>query len=225
MRIHPSPRGQRMCTTQGVHVRDRFSRAHARLVLLVLLTALCTGCAKTVKWEEEVLLNTGETIWVSKKVRYSIKGQPGNPLDLGYVPDRIQTITFTYKNTKYSYEGDAGIMLLAISPHGKPMVVAHPGYWGWYARHNYPVCARPFYVQLMPDESGRTWTWPNQIEEWTYHLPANIMRNMPDPSRAKHRYTMHDKSSQGFMHDPRIAYMRKVDPQYKNLDCQKEKLQ
>ena len=196
-------------------------RMLAGLLVVLLLTVLGTGFAKTVKWEEEVLLNTGETIWVSKKVRYSIKGQPGNPLDLGYVPDRIQTMNFKYKSTRYSYEGDAGIMLLAISPHGKPIVVAHPGYWKWYARHNYSVCTRPFYVQLIPDQSGRAWIWPNQIEEWTYHLPTNIMQSMPDPSRAKHRYTMHDKSLQGFMRDPRLAYMTKVEPQHKNLDCQK----
>lgn len=222
MRVYPSPPGQRLCRTHGVRVRDWASWADARLALLMLLAVLCTGCARTVEWEEEVLLNTGETIWASKKVRYSIKGQPGNPLDLGYVPDHIQTMTFKYKSTKYSYKGDAGIMLLAISPHGNPIVVAHPGYWKWYARHNYSVCTKPFYVQLVPDQMGRTWTWLNQIEEWTFHLPANIMQNMPSPSRAKHRYTMHDKSMQGFMGDPQLAYMTRVDPQHKNLDCQKE---
>ena len=50
-----------------------------------------TACAKNVKWEEEVLLNTGETIVVAKEVRYTIKGQPGNPLDLGYLPDFEET--------------------------------------------------------------------------------------------------------------------------------------
>ena len=31
-----------------------------------------TGCAKNVQWEEEVLLNTGETIVVTKEVRYTM---------------------------------------------------------------------------------------------------------------------------------------------------------
>ena len=43
------------------------------LITCVMLAIVqLTGCAKNVKWEEEVLLNTGETIVVSKEVRYTM---------------------------------------------------------------------------------------------------------------------------------------------------------
>ena len=83
-----------------------------------------TGCAKNVQWEEEVLLNKGETIWVTKEVRYIIKGQPGNPLDLGYLPDFEETTSFKYGGRAYTYKGDAAIMVLAISPQKLPVLLA-----------------------------------------------------------------------------------------------------
>ena len=87
--------------------RSRFCR-HPILATLLAIPVLAIGaCAimtrdRTVTWEEEVLLNTGETIWVSKEVRYTIKGQPGNPADMGYVPGFEETLSFTYGGRKYA---------------------------------------------------------------------------------------------------------------------------
>lgn len=188
-------------------------------VLLALAAALqLSACAKTVEWEEEVLLNTGETIWISKEVRYTVKGQPGNPADRGYLPDFVETTSFKYGGRAYTYRGDAGIMVLAISPLKLPVLLALTGR-GWGARNNYPLCAKPNYVQLMPDSTGQQWTWPDQIEPWTYNLPANLMLNRDHPSRVKPRYTMADKAQQTYMHDPQLLNSQKINPVAKNQDC------
>ncbi len=72
-------------------------------ILLVIFTFLqLAACSKTVQWKEEVLLNTGETILVTKEVRYTIKGQPGNPLDMGYLPDHEETSSFKYGGRAYT---------------------------------------------------------------------------------------------------------------------------
>ena len=220
MQIHPSPPGQRMCTTHGVHVRDRVSRAHARLALLVLvlLTVLCTGCAKTVKWEEEVLLNTGETIWVSKKVRYSIKGQPGNPLDLGYLPDQAEVLSFHYRGKSYLYEGNARIQLLAISPDYTPTLVLRPSSNEWYYENSYK-CVTPYYAQLIPDSSGQMWTWPDRIEPWIYNLPTNLLLERYSPSVTKHRYGIREKENQLVFRDPQLLSIQKIDPLYVADHC------
>jgi hypothetical protein len=61
------------------HIR-RFLLLSSLLGLLQL-----TACSKTVQWEEEVPLNTGEVIWVKREVTYKYKGAGGNPLDMDYL--------------------------------------------------------------------------------------------------------------------------------------------
>ncbi|MBK6591945.1 MAG: hypothetical protein IPG23_03955 [Burkholderiales bacterium] len=178
------------------------------LITCVMLAIVqLTGCAKNVKWEEEVLLNTGETIVVSKEVRYTIKGQPGNPLDLGYLPDFEETTSFKYGGRAYTYKGKAAIIVLAISPQKLPVLLALTGR-GWATRNRYSRCAKPNYVQLVPDETGQKWTWPEKIELWTYNLPANLLLDRDPPSEAKRRYTMADKASQRFMQDPELLNIK-----------------
>lgn len=205
-----------------MRVRQRVSRAHARLALLVLLTALCAGCAKTVKWEEEVLLNTGETIWVSKKVRYSIKGQPGNPLDLSYLPDQVETIRFKYGQKSFVYTGEAKIQVLAISPTGIPVLLAKPTSNDWYRHNNYP-CVHPYYVQLVPDDTGQNWSWPERIERWTYNLQSNLLVDRDSPSSMRSRYRMYEKADQSFFHDPQLLDFRLINPNYIADVCKRSK--
>ena len=182
-----------------------------------------TGCAKNVQWEEEVLLNTGETIVVAKEVRYTIKGQPGNPLDLGYLPDFEETTSFKYGGRAYTYKGKAGLMVLAISPEKVPVLLALPGGGGWYKYNVFPRCAKPYYVQFVPDVTGQHWTWPDQIELWTYNLPANLLGHRDHPSDVKRRYTMADKAAQRYMHDPQLLSSQKINPLFTNPDCHEAK--
>ena len=191
--------------------------------LLVVTAALqLTACARTVEWEEEVLLNTGETIWITKEVRYAIRGQPGNPADLGYRPDWVETTSFKYGARNYTYAGDAGIMVLAISPQKLPVLLAPPGSRGWDSHNNYPLCSKPNYVQLVPDSTGQQWTWPDRIEPWTYNLPANLMLARDDISGVKRRYTITDKAKQRYLQDPQSLYLQKIDPLKTNQNCHKE---
>ena len=193
-------------------------------ILLAMGAALqLTACSKTVQWEEEVLLNTGETIWISKEVRYTIKGQPGNPLDLGYLPDFVESTSFKYGGRDYTYVGEAKVMVLAISPQKLPVLLAHPISNDWYRHNSYPRCATPYYVQLVPDIKGQQWTWPDKIEIWTYNLPANLMLDRDHPSAVKRRYTMEDKAKQPYMRDPRTSYIQKIDPLETNEDCKRSK--
>jgi hypothetical protein len=194
------------------------------LALIGIVTVLIGSCAfmtrdREVSWEEEVLLNTGETIWVKKEVRYTIQGQAGNPLDLGYVPDRTEATSFKYGGRAYSYRGDASeIMVLAISPNRQPVLLAPADSRHWGVTNNYK-CTKPYYVQLMPDVSGQKWTWPTQIEPWTYNLPTNLMLERPHPSNITSRYTNSDKSKQGFWSDPQVVNIQKVNPDFTTNNC------
>jgi hypothetical protein len=182
-----------------------------RGLLAVAFVLQLTACSRNMHWEEEVLLNTGETITVYKDVRYSVKGQPGNPADLGYVPDWVETTSFKYGGRSYTYTGEAKIMVLAISPHKLPVLLAPASIGDWYYNSNY-ACVTPYYLQLIPNSTGQQWTWPDRIEKWTYNLPANLMLNRDHPSEVKRRYTMADKEQQTYMRDPQLLDIQKIDP-------------
>lgn len=51
----------------------------ARGLAIGLLALVVSGCSRTVTWEEEVLLNTGETIWLLRTDTYSRSTEAGNP--------------------------------------------------------------------------------------------------------------------------------------------------
>jgi hypothetical protein len=73
-----------------------------RLSLVVLVFGLsATACSRTVTWEEEVPLNTGETIWIERSMPWKVQGGFGNPFDLAMRPTREQTIRFEYGGKEY----------------------------------------------------------------------------------------------------------------------------
>ncbi len=191
--------------------------------LVAILAALqLSACSKTVTWEEEVPLNTGETIWVTRTVVYRLKGAGGNPFDIGYGQDRTEKIEFKWNEKSYAYEGDADLILLAISPQKQPVFAARASDKGWDWIHNY-YCATPHYVQLIPDASGREWTWPPQIEHWLYGLPANLMGHRNAPEKMKHRYTAIQREKEDAIGHLQIPSRGKIDSSFtiNNNECKR----
>lgn len=150
---------------------NRFKKP-IRILLAVIATLQLSACSRTVRWEEEVPLNTGETIVVKRGGSYTYRCEFAVGAGCGYDPDRRSTIEFTYKGKEYSHTSDASPMVLAISPEGKPNLVSSAGVWG--NQHEYP-CVTPYYAQFRPDSSGKHWTWPDRIEPWLYDLPSNLL--------------------------------------------------
>ena len=58
----------------------------AKIITLLLTMLLLSACSRTVQWEEEVPLNTGETIWVQRSMPWIYKGGFGNPFDMAMRP-------------------------------------------------------------------------------------------------------------------------------------------
>lgn len=188
-------------------------------VVLLCAAALLAGCSKTVQWEEEVPLNTGDVIWVKRYVTYKLQGAGGNPLDMGYWPDWTEQIAFEWKGKKYRYVGDARVMLLAISPNSqRPVLVASAANKEWHWRNNYR-CTTPFYVQFVPSADGREWSWPPSIEPWLYNMSHNLMAKREDFGEMKARYTSSDRTAMDrtmSIQDPSSA---RIDPSYKFDQC------
>ncbi len=181
-----------------------------RIGLAVLAATQLTACSKTVQWEEEVPLNTGETIWVKRTVKYTYQGGAGNPLDMAYRPDGDGVTEFDWQGKHYSFDRHAGVFLLAISPQGHPVFVAEADAGRWDAA-NYYKCTIPFYVQFVPDATGRNWTWPPKIEPWLYHLESNLLLNKPKPDQDKRRYTVEERKAANYPGLVQSPSRQKVD--------------
>jgi hypothetical protein len=195
-----------------------FIKSLKRWSALVLAGVLLTGCSRSVTWEEEVVLNTGETIWVRRHVSYSVRGEAGNPLDLNYIADRDEEISFQYGDKDYRYKGDAQLMLIAISPDRRPVLVAPAAGKSWDSVHFYR-CTLPHYVQLVPDKSGTTWHWPEDVEKWVYLLPANLMQGRKPPAEMKRSYSAKEKSELDKGIHVKSPMRRYVDPNYFSDNC------
>lgn len=207
--------------------RDTAPKKHPMRVLRMLLPVIAvlqlTGCSKTVQWEEEVPLNTGETIWVKRTVKYTYQGGAGNPLDMAYRPERDQAIEFTWAAMTYKYHGDARILLLAISPQKRPVLVAKAGDNSWEAVHNYQ-CTIPYYVQLLPDASGRNWSWPPKVDPWLYNLPTNLLLERHPPEKMKKRYSAAEVQKENYPGNVTLVAQQKIDPAFTGDRCRpKEK--
>ena len=188
----PICRANRLLRIGSVMTRAR-SRSMSLCMLLPLMAL--SACSKTVQWEEEVPLNTGEVIWVKRSVDYVLKGAGGNPLDIAYRPEWVEKLEFEWSGKKYVYDGDANVILLAISPQKQPVLVARASDKNWEMKHKYQ-CSTTSYVQLIPDTKGRTWTWPAGIETWLYGLPANLMLERKKPAEMKKRYLAQERKTE-----------------------------
>jgi hypothetical protein len=167
----------------------------------------------TVEWEEEVPLNTGETIWVQRSMPWVYKGGMGNPFDMAMRPTGEQTIRFKYGGKEYSFTGSVHIGWLAISPTMQPVFVAHPADYGWnYLYESAYYCVIPYYVQFVPDAAGTKWTWPEKIDSWLYNLPANLMSNQPTLEKNRKRYSTNDRDVSDKNYRLLGLHRRQIDP-------------
>lgn len=190
-----------------------------RFLLAALAVLQLAACSKTVQWEEEVPLNTGETIWVKREVTYSLQGGGGNPLDMAYRPDWTEEIAFKWSGKKYRYVGDAELILLAISPlTNQPILVAEAANKQWHWENNYR-CTTPFYVQFIPDVNGRDWSWPPSVDSWLMNLPYNLMLHRDKAEKMKPRYTATEREALDETTAIQSPHLVRIDPLHKSDVC------
>lgn len=187
----------------------RFLKCGSKLSAVLGLVLLTSACSRTITWEEEVRLNTGETIWLERTMPWTLQGGFGNPFDIDMRPDvGRQVLRFNYRGREYVYSGGAAIRWIAISNQQTPVLLATPGDWAWAVKNDF-YCVVPFYVQFVPDATGRNWSWVRPIEPWLYGLPYNVMGNFPRLDEGvPRRYTVVDRETRDAVR--RIQYPESV---------------
>lgn len=194
---------------------------HKFLTFVVLLVGSCSFSLRDrhVSWEEEVPLNTGETIWVKRELLYTYRGGAGNPFDMDFRPNWTETLSFEWRKQRYSYTGAAKIMLVAISPTTQqPILVANATSKLWDEKNGYG-CTIPFYVQFYQETPGGPWRWPTSIEPWLFDLPHNVMIHTPDLGDVQKRYLLQDRQrldDSVAVHSPSYT---KIDKTFQGEDC------
>lgn len=194
---------------------------HKFLTIVLLLVGSCSFSMfdRHVSWEEEVPLNTGETIWVKRYVTYRFDITHDNPFIPSYIPDWTETLEFEWQGRRYTYTGAAEIMLIAISPLTKePVLLANSMMRGWGYRNNYK-CTTPYYVQFYPDTSGKHWSWPPRIEPWLYDLRYNLMYHRPRLNSVEQKYTTQDRKELDKTIAVQSLYLVSVDASYSSTAC------
>lgn len=191
----------------------------APITIALVLALMLTGCTRHITWEEEVPLNTGETIWVERTMPWEMLGGYGNPFDISMQPTREQTIRFTYGRKDYVYVGRANVLWLAISPERRPVLVAPAADYGWYSENNY-YCVVPYYVQLVPDQTGKQWTWPEAIDPWLYQMPANLMASIPQLNEQRNsKYTKKERDERDAVYRYKFTSGSRINPLYRAGSC------
>lgn len=193
-------------------------RICGRVMALGVFALALSACSRTVKWEEEVPLNTGETIWIQREMKWAMLGGLGNPFDIALRPTREQIIRFTYGGRQYEYAGRANIRWIAISADKTPTLVAMAADFNWAGQHHF-YCVVPYYVQFVPDETGRTWRWPEQIDAWLYHRKANVMASVPTPNKNRNRYSAQDRDAMDATYRNKVPEGAVIDPSYTEESC------
>ena len=207
------------CVPATVAAAGQKSRRTFLIGLWVMLGLPLSGCTRTIEWEEEVLLNTGESLSVQRQVDYTPGGAPGNPLDIGWNQKRGAEMRFSWKGRNYVF-GEHNIpLLLAISPQGVPVVLINPAVGSWDLLHGLP-CRTPGYVQFVPDATGERWSWLAAIEPWLYSLPANLLQELPNPGQAAATYSQQEvRAANAAL---RISpHDRFIDPGFTRDNCPK----
>ncbi len=193
--------------------------------ILILMSALwLSGCGPEVlTWDEEVLLNTGETIIVHREATYTLSGSGDNPFKMSMHPRRWDmAIYFDYHGKRYRYAGDAVLFLLAISPQGNPNLIIYPEGFSWDTGNNFNPCAVPYYGQLTPDTTGEVWSFPENIDPWLYGLRGNLSRDISYEKIKNTRLVTHDEIGLYYAREslrPETKRFSFVDPEHKGRRC------
>jgi hypothetical protein len=196
------------------------SRSGAVILLVATAMLSVAGCTRSVEWDEEVPLNTGETIWVHRRGSYTFGSTSGNPLEHGYQADRKTSIEFKYRGKNYSYVGDVTLQVLAITPQGVPNLIVSATDYMWQWKHDYR-CVRPSYVQLMPGATGEAWTWPSRIEPWLYGMRTNLLIGLPERSLRRLSIPTADRDQRNALVFVAGNQYERIDPAYQDRNCKR----
>ena len=191
-----------------------------RLALAIALSiaVLLTACSKTVEWEEEVLLNTGQLIVIKREaeLKYDISQ---DRLFSPYWQYQAENLNFQWNGAKYDFRSapkEANLisvspLILAIDSSGTPNIFGYAdSYWVHLKSQG---CAQTPIVKLIAQKGS--WLSDSSREAWILDLTLNLTSGMlyPQPNT---RVTWSEKLAQ---FDRWAPEARKLNPSFVIESC------
>jgi len=154
--------------------------------LFALQVTACSKTAKTVSWEEEVRLNTGETIWIKRSDQFETKSEPGNPLQSALWPG-MRTYEFDWRGQHYVYtttskESLGALMLYVVG--GSSLVVVDTT----------RACAKAGFAEFRWVEGG--WQLQPNVSPELVGQPRNLMAHYAADGSISGRVTTDMKTAE-----------------------------
>ena len=193
------------------------TRSRAWATVVIGLAASLTGCSKTLNWEEEVALSPTDTIWITRTVDYERGGSAGNPLDIVWLGRRF-VLEFNWRGKTYHFEQHGAPMVLRVDATGQPVILGPADAGAWYAQNHY-ACTTPYYVQFVPDATGKQWTWPISVDPAFYGIETNLLQVLPSPGAGKARYSAQELKSANVAVLGRSPQRLRIEPTYTGDHC------
>jgi hypothetical protein len=141
------------------------NKAFRILVVMGAATQL-TACSKTMQWEEEVPLNTGEVIWVKRTDTYVKGSEPGNPLKMTWGIE-TRAYEFLWQGQQYTYQTEPkvslGAFLIHVFPADKVVAIVDAT----------RQCAKPGYGEFR--WAGGAWQLQKNVSPALVGQPRNLM--------------------------------------------------
>jgi len=136
-------------------------------ILLSMLAALAlTACSKTVQWEEEVPLNTGEVIWVKRTDTFAKEMEGGGNMGITWGLDK-RAYEFSWQGKHYTYQTEPkvslGAILIYVFPADKTIAIVD-------ATRN---CTKPGYGEFRWTNGG--WNIQENVSPTLIGQPRNLM--------------------------------------------------
>ena len=195
----------------GLSRRSSFATA---LGIAVLLTA----CTKTVKWEEEVLLNNGHSIVITREAEFKYDISQDR-LFSPYWQFQAESLSFQWLGTAYKFRNapsEADLisiapLILAIDTLGIPNIFGYAD--SNWVHHKWQGCANTPIVKLVP--SKRTWVVDPSRESWIFDLTINLNSDT-DYSESKAKVTWNEKMEK---YEKWATTSRKLNPAFVVDSC------
>ncbi|MHB1125173.1 MAG: hypothetical protein ACYC0T_20990 [Ramlibacter sp.] len=166
-------------------------RTSARVVALCvrvfatgLLALVLSACSRTVTWEEEVPLNTGERRWITRTDTYLRATEPGNPLKAAWSIEK-RAMTLLLHERRYTFEAETTDIFMVFDYGATVAVVA------WSTE-----CDTRGYAEYRWAKEG--WQLQKSLNPLLIGLPRNLMGYFSPTGDIPPRASIAYKQSAGF---------------------------
>lgn len=185
---------------------------------IALGASAMSSCSSQVEWKEEVPLNTGETIWVTRTARYERALTGPLALELGWRLED-ESLKFEWGGKNYRHTASLSkqprpILLFIDVDQRQPVLVAPLGDPTQYG------CRKPHYGEYR--FQGGVWRIQEKLSTMTFGARSNLMIHRPGtPQPTLGVVSAESRERADWPYQVQFGYppLKTIDPSYVTDTC------